>query len=144
MRKFIIIFCCFLFFSCKVQKTTLLPFVEVYKSNWVGGNIYPSYIILRTQPKNFEIYAPGIYESVFGSWRIKNDTLYLIPQNKILCKDSDFLIRNVENDSTILTIPQQYVIKKDSLIDVTNYNFILQKFNMSSETRTVFKRVTNQ
>lgn len=144
MKKTVVIFCCILMFSCKVQKTTLSPFVAVYKSDWVG-NIHPAYILLRTQPNIFEIYSPSIYESIFGQWNIKNDTLFLFPKFEYLNRDSKLKLSEVtRQDTSIVTIPQQYLIKNDCLIDITDYNIILPEPFKNQSHKGVYRRVKHQ
>ena len=116
MKKIFILLCVFV--SCTSQKATLSPFIQIYKDDWVP-NIKPSYIILRTESKTFEIYAPSIDESVFGEWNVKNDTLFLFP--KYECFNSDFH-KVDQDDLSVITVTQRYLIKKDCLIDVTDYD----------------------
>lgn len=141
MKRIVIILCCILLFSCKVQKTTLSPFVTIYKSDWVG-NIFPEYIFLRTQPKIFEKYSPGIYESMFGQWNTRNDTLFLYPIYECSSRDLELNLSKVtQEDSNVATIPQQYLIKNDCLIDITNYSTILPELFNNQNCKTVYKRV---
>ncbi len=123
------------------EKTTLSPFVSVYKSDRVG-NILPSYIFLRTQPQTFEIYSPAIYGSLFGQWDISNDTLFLFPEYEYFYRDSESRISKITpQDTSMPTIPQRYLIKDDSLIDITDYSAILpEPFNNQSH-QMVYKRV---
>ncbi len=141
MKKIIFILSCILLFSCKAEKTTLSPFVSVYKSDRIG-NILPSYIFLRTQPQTFEIDSPAIYGSIFGQWEISNDTLFLFPEYEYFYRDSESRMSKISpQDTSMLTIPQQYLIKDDCLIDVTNYSAILpEPFNNQSH-QMVYKRV---
>ena len=142
MKRIIFILSCILLFSCKAEKTTLSPFVSVYKSDRIG-NILPSYIFLKTQPQTFEIYSPAIYGSFFGQWDIRNDTLFLFPEYEYFYRDSESRISKIPpQDTCMLTIPQQYLIKDDSLIDITNYSAILpEPFNNQSH-QMVYKRVS--
>ena len=141
MKKIIFILSCILLFSCKAEKTTLSPFVSVYKSDRIG-NILLSYIFLKTQPRTFEIYSPTIYGSLFGQWEISNDTLFLFPEYEYFYRDSESRISKITpQDTSMLTIPQRYLIKDDCLIDVTNYSAILpEPFNNQSH-QMVYKRV---
>ena len=141
MKKIAVFFYCVLLFSCKSQQITLSPFVAVYKSDWVG-NVYPIYIMLKTQPKVFEIYAPGIYESVVGQWKINSDTLFLFPKYEYFSRNSELKFSEIApKDSSVATIPQQYLIKNDCLIDITDYSVVLREL---FSNKTVYKRITNQ
>lgn len=144
MKKITIGFFCILLFSCASQKIALSPFIAAYKCDWVG-NVYPEYILLRTQPKVFEIYAPGIYESIFGEWKINHDTLLLFPRHEYLSRISELKISEITpQDSSVATIVRKYLINNYCLIDITDYNFILQGSFSNQDNKTVFKRITNQ
>jgi hypothetical protein len=144
MRKIIIVFFCFLLFSCASQKITLSPFITAYKSDWIG-NIYPEYILLRIQPKVFEIYTPEVYESVFGEWKIDNDTLCLFPQHEYFSRNSELKISEITpSDSSVATIARRYLIKNNCLIDITDYNIVLQGLFSNQDNKTVYKKITNQ
>ncbi len=144
MKKIVIFCCCFLLFSCRVHKTTLSPFVAVYKSDWVG-NVYPAYILLRTQPKIFEVYAPGIYESTFGEWNINNDTLFLFPKYEYFARKLGLKLHEItQEDTTVATIPQQYLMKNDSLIDITDYSIVLPELFYNPNNKEIYKRVNNR
>ena len=144
MRKIVIIFCCILLLSCSTQKITLSPFVSVYKSDWVG-NILPEYIILRTQPEVFEIYAPNVYASTVGQWSIKNDTLFLFPQYEYFSRNSKLNFSEITaQDTSVAAIPQQYLIKNNCLIDITDYSIVLPELFSNQDYKAVYKRVNNQ
>lgn len=144
MKKIAIVFFCVFIFSCKSQQITLSPFVAVFKGDW-AGNVYPTYIILKTQPKVYEIYAPGIYESIVGEWNINNDTLFLFPKYEYFSRNSVLKFSGIApKDSSVATIPQQYLIKNDCLIDITDYSVVLQELFSNQNNKTVYKRITNQ
>lgn len=144
MKKITIVFYCVLFFSCTSQRITLSPFVAVYKSDWVG-NVYPEYISLKTQPKVFEKYSPGIYTSIVGQWNINNDTLFLFPEYEFLSRNSELKFSVITPiDSSVTTIPQQYLIKNNCLIDITDYSAILQELFSNQSSKTVYKRITKK
>ena len=125
--------------SCGTQKVTNSSFVSIYKCERVG-EIDPSYIILKQQPNIFEIYAPGIYCSVLGEWEILNDTLSLIPKYEYYASDNKMHMKEVTSkDSSIITIPQKYLVSKDKLIDITDYTWILKEFQLN--INNIFKRV---
>ena len=39
------------------------------------------------------------------------------------------------------TIPQQYLIKNDCLIDITDYRVVLQELFSNQNSKTVYKRI---
>jgi hypothetical protein len=141
MKNAIIIFACVLLLSCGTQKMTLSPFVAAYKREGTG-NVLPAYIFLKTQPQMFEIYVPGIYSSSVGQWNIRNDTLFLSPKYEYSERNNELnMNRIISEDSTILSIPQQYIIKKDKIIDVTDYSTILPDYLNVNTTIEMFTRI---
>lgn len=141
MKNVIIVFLCIFLFSCRTDKMTLSPFVTVYKSERIG-NVYPGYIVLKTQPQVFEMYAPGIYTSTIGQWNINNDTLFVFPKYEYYSKDSKLLFIEISPaDSSVTTIRQQYLIKKDCLIDITDYRVALPEPFNNQNSKMVYKRV---
>jgi hypothetical protein len=116
----------------------------MYESDWVG-HIPPTYILLRTQPKVFEIYSPSIYSSTVGLWNIKNDTLFLFPKCEYFSRNSELKFSEITpKDTSVTTIPQQYLMKNDCLIDITDYRIILPELFSSQNNKTVYKRTNNQ
>jgi len=144
MKRTILIFCCvFLLISCKTQKTTLSPLVTVYKSDG-AGYILPEYIILKRQPEVFEIYIPTIYESILGEWHVSNDTLFLFPKFAYFSRDLELKFSEItDQDTSIVTIPQQYLINNDRLIDITDYSIVLPEL-LNSDFKEVYKRVDSK
>lgn len=119
MRK-ILLLGCIVVSSCASWKTALCPFVTIYERA-SEHNILPAYIILREQPELYEIYSPQIFESIFGQWKISNDTLYLFPIYEAFERDG-VLKFSTKLDTSILTIPQKYLMRCDSIIDITDYS----------------------
>ena len=139
MKKIVIVFVMsFLsFMSCKVQSPTSTPFLYVYKRDW-SGEVLPVYIILRTHPKVYEMNTPCMDESIFGQWQINKDTLYLYPEYD--CYSLNYLTKmHVIKDTSVTTIPLKYVIKRDVLIDATDYGKYLPDIVL--DTPDVFKRI---
>lgn len=139
MKRLVLSLCCVFLFSCAVQKTTLVPYLAIYSSNWVG-NIRPSYIILRTPTQTFEIFDPNIYESIFGQWKANKDTLYLLPTIECLYRESELRVYT-QLDTSIATIPQKLLIHKDCLIDITDYSSILPEPFDIQNYKPVYKRI---
>ena len=111
MKKIAFVFCILLFCSCKTQQITLAPYVVIYKS--AGSELVsPQYISIKTQPKVYEIYSPGIYSNTVGQWNIHNDTLFLVPLYQYASSKSGLIFLKITlQDSSVVTIPQQYIIK---------------------------------
>ena len=54
-----------------------------------------------------------------GNIRISNDTIHLLPRYEYL---GERIWEINPKDTTIGTIPQQYLIRDDKLIDITDFN----------------------
>ena len=142
MKQVIIFFCLFWCISCSTHKVSISPFVQIYRDDW-QPNILSSYIILRTEPKNFEIYIPYM-ESVFGEWNINNDTLFLFPKYEFF-KSKYYEID--QEDLSIVTITQKYLIKKNCLIDITDYNNVFPElveiFGNQNNNKTIYYKINS-
>lgn len=136
MKAIIIFTCCIMLFSCKSKKTP--TFINIYKTQ---GHIYPNYILLKTQPNIFEMYSPAIYYNTIGLWEVNNDTIFLFPKYEYWNRNGQLICSEITpSDSTMTTIPQQYLIKGDRLIDVTNYKSLIPYLFNDSIIRTTFYR----
>ncbi len=137
MNKYILIFISVFLFSCKTQKTDYLPCMAIYKRE-PAGRIDASCIILKTQPNIFEIYVPSTYASIIGEWEVTNDTLHLFPKYDYYASEKKMkmteIVQNKE-DLSFLTINQQYLLTKDSLVDITDYSIF------SPELSEIVKRL---
>lgn len=125
MKNFIFILLCCLNISCQTYERSELHYMSpIYMSFGVSE---PIYLVLRDQPKVFEMHMPGIWEVSFGEWDIIKDTLYLKPEYEYFHQGDEFEMRkNHPSDLSIVTIAQKYAIKKDILIDKTDYNVVWQ------------------
>lgn len=139
MNNKLLILICVLLSSCATQKTTFSPYGAVYSSEG-GGCQPPSFLLFRTCPQIFEIYVPHLYESIFGQWRVINDTLFLFPELEGFYRDSTIKIQS-QLDTSVATIPQKYLIKEDCLIDMTDYNGLLPAPFDKMKNGFIFKRV---
>jgi len=143
MRKIAFIFCIVLFCSCKTQQITLSPFVAIYRSDLSA--VDPQYISLKTKPNVFEKYSPGVYLCTVGEWNINNDTLFLFPLYEYGSNKSGLIFSKITSqDSSVTTIPQKYIIKKDCLIDITDYNVFLKQVLFIQNHKTIYKRINSQ
>lgn len=144
MKKITFLVYCSFLFSCALQKKELTPFIEVYKSDWIG-NVYPEYISLKSRPNIFETYSPGIHTSFFGQWTLKNDTLLLIPKYEYYSRNSELIFSIITaKDSNVATIPHKYLVKKGYLIDITDYGIILPGYLNNQNSKTIYRRVTKK
>lgn len=128
-----IIFCLLMLCSCKLYQFNKNDFT-IYKKDKVG-EIFPEYLIIENVMNRYELFCPYLHISVFGSWSVSNDTLFLSPlyeyRNKI-CKIEP-------TDSTFYSIHQKYLVNKKNLYDITDYKELTTYF--VHRQKRVFKRI---
>ena len=127
--------------SCKVQSPTLAPFVSVYKRDW-SGEVLPVYIILRHHPVDvFEYYIPAMGESVLGQWHTNGDTLFVQYDYDFYCSKEKTKVQEITDQDTLTTaaLPRKLLMKKDRLIDATDYSQVIPGYHDSNPD--VFERV---
>jgi hypothetical protein len=107
--------------SCAVQKHGN-EYLWVYKRDMIGdvGN-GPGYLIFRSGGL-YELYSPGgSAESNFGTFEISNDTLRLGPL-KYLYHARHKIKKEIDTlEVSFSSIPKYLIIKKNRLIDITDY-----------------------
>jgi hypothetical protein len=117
----VFIFVAFITSSCAVQKHGN-EYLWIYKRDRIGdvGN-GTNYLILRSGGL-YELYSPdGWAESYWGTFEISNDTLRLGPREYFyharhkIKKELDTL------EVSFSSIPTYFIIKKNRLIDITDY-----------------------
>ena len=94
-----------------------------------GGHcILPSYIILKSPDSIYEKYSFVDYNTVVGKWKISGDTLIVSPKfrygeykNKIRLKIYTDSVKAIDSLRNVDNIDKYYLIRKNCLIDVTNY-----------------------
>jgi hypothetical protein len=129
--------------ACGTRKNARIPYLSIFANKGIPGMIYPEYIILRTHPSVYEMYSPGVYESVWGEWKIRNDTLLLHPKAGFTNRDMKIsFLKVTSKDSTMMTIPQQYLVRKNCIIDVTDYSSILPEPFKSQDSKTTYYRIS--
>ena len=82
MKKYIfIIILCYFNVSCQTYNPIGMPYMSDIYISPRNAAADDTYIILREQPKVFEIqYSSQIGSVPFGGWNMMNDTLYLYPR----------------------------------------------------------------
>lgn len=124
MKKYFLLFCTIVLCSNSVRESSLLsphsPFIEVYRGTWTPNGL-PTHLIIRKRPNVLEIHSPLLFDSVFGPWEIKNDTLFFTPEYGMVARKDRLGVYDAKIGSSFVTIPHQYLIKKDCLIDITDY-----------------------
>lgn len=137
MKNFILIFTLILlFFSCITVKQRHPEYIALYKQNRVG-EVLPEYLLLKNRIKSYEFFSPALNCSVLGDYSIINDTLYLNPKYEY-----SHSIKSINPaDTSIISIPRKFLIKRDLLIDVTDYKSypILNMF--FKRGKTIYKRL---
>ncbi len=108
--------------------------IAIYK--WEGlGELPSQYIILRIDDQIYDINygARGQYGQV-GKYVINNDTLYFTQSYSTLLDTVYFSNR----DDVYI---QKFLIRKNSLIDVTDYSLIFPELFINKTNKSVYKRV---
>ena len=105
-----------LFCSCITVKQRQPEYIALYKQSRLG-EVLPEYLLLKDRIKSYELFSPGLNSSVLGDYDIVNDTIYLNPRYEY----SDSIKSISPADTSIISIPRKFLMKKDLLIDVTDY-----------------------
>lgn len=112
--------------SCCVS--TIKPSYGSYERVYVNTMAWlfpPDYIILKSPERIFERYWPWPIDWSVGTWDIIGDTLKMYTRAEYGITDMRYFHEVNDSDYiTITTITKSYIIKEDSLIDVTNYEAI--------------------
>jgi hypothetical protein len=84
------------------------------------------YIILKTNPQIYELNTILNRESIIGEWKRNKDTLFLIPKYTCYLRNKKMRMVEIteEDDKNISNIPQQYLMRNDSLIEITDYSVV--------------------
>ena len=128
MKKYIfIIILCYFNVSCQTYNPIGMPYMSDIYISPRNAATDDSYLILREQPKVFEMqYSSQIGFVTFGGWNMMNDTLYLYPRYESGLDDPALKkLREIRlSNLTLFNIPQKYVIVGDKLIDRTDYSIL--------------------
>lgn len=139
MKKiFITLIFCTLAVSNSVSRTSENPITIYYFQSYTAGVTLKSYIILKglgnnVRHRTFEKYSQSdlrntIGYSVFGEWEILNDTLFLTAKYETVSHgEKTGNIQSVYDKGylNVNTIPQQFIIKENSIVDITDYDLPL-------------------
>ena len=143
-KRFVVLFF-ILLSSCNVQLKTRPRCVELYVRHELNPNIRPLFLLLRVQPQLYELYSPQ--DGTIGEWRINDDTLFLFPKCEWQYHNNGIFFTEVESkEISISTIPQKFLIMKDSLTDITDYGIVYRElpglfYDSSCHEKDVFKRI---
>lgn len=84
-------------------------------------NVLRMYIVLKMTNSAYEIYTEAS-EGIMGKFTLRNDTLTLCHEYQIEFLDSAMNISQIDGENTVSDFyPTKFVVRKDSLIDITNY-----------------------
>lgn len=95
------------------------------------------YIIIRKDPKVMEISYPStiaatICHGVIGEWSKEKDTLLFKPRIHYYMTDTgEFVSKEIhldEDNYSFMEVPQSYLIKQNSLVDITDYSYLGKVF----------------
>ena len=151
MKKYIfIIILCYFNVSCQTYNPIGMPYMSDIYISPRNAATDDSYLILREQPKVFEMqYSSQIGFVTFGGWNMMNDTLYLYPRYESgLDEPALKKLREIRlSNLTLFNIPQKYVIVGDKLIDRTDYSILFTedleyfKSHFSNPSKITYLRI---
>ena len=151
MKKYIfIIILCYFNVSCQTYSPIGMPYMSDIYISPRNAATDDSYLILREQPKVFEMqYSSQIGFVTFGGWNMMNDTLYLYPRYESGLDDPALKkLREIRlSNLTLFNIPQKYVIVGDKLIDRTDYSILFTedleyfKSHFSNPSKITYLRI---
>lgn len=137
MKKILVIFLCWTFLSCSTSKHNVQQYISVYKRvNDYNPNILKSFFVFKQSPKTYELYFDKS-GGLFGHYTISNDTLTLYHEYEYSCVDCNMVVMAIDSTDNFTLSPRKYIIRKDSLIDITYYknptpDFVLENQSFSS------------
>ena len=150
MKKYIfIIILCYFNVSCQTYSPIGMPYMSDIYISPRNAATDDSYLILREQPKVFEMqYSSQIGFVTFGGWNMMNDTLYLYPRYESGDHSALKKLREIRlSNLTLFNIPQKYVIVGDKLIDRTDYSILFTedleyfKSHFSNPSKITYLRI---
>ena len=141
---------CYFNVSCQTYSPIGMPYMSDIYISPRNAAADDTYIILREQPKVFEMqYSSQIGFVTFGGWNMMNDTLYLYPRYESGLDDPALKkLREIRlSNLTLFNIPQKYVIVGDKLIDRTDYSILFTedleyfKSHFSNPSKITYLRI---
>ena len=129
MKKIVFIVCVSILLSCyttrrNVDNKFVKKEIRVYKrvgDDYRLRNILRIYIILRMTNSTYEIYTES-GEGIIGKFSLRNDTITLYHEYQLDYLHRTINITKLNRKDTIPEFyPTRFVVRKDSLIDITCY-----------------------
>ena len=119
-KKILVFSLCWAFLSCSTLKHNVHPYISVYEIEYYVPNIFKSLLVFKHSPQTYELYLDGS-GGVLGHYTIINDTLTLHHEYEYSCEGSKMVLTAIDSTDTFTLSPRKYLIRKDSLIDITYY-----------------------
>ena len=129
MKKIIFIICVSILQSCSTSRMNVdNQFVkqEILTYKRIGDdyrlrNLLRMFVILKMTNSAYEIYTES-GEGIMGKFSLRNDTITLYHEYQLGYSDNAINVTKLNGkDTTSEFYPTKFIIKKDSLIDITNY-----------------------
>ena len=130
MKKIIIVIMCFTILqSCYTTRKNIddqfvKREIRIYKR--IGDdnrlrNILRMFIVLRMTNSAYEIYTEAT-EGIMGKFSLRNDTLVLFHEYQLDYLNNKINVTELNRkDTTAEFYPTKFLVREDSLIDITNY-----------------------
>lgn len=117
--------------ACGTNKFMYTPVIYEMRTPELQG--YRSMTFWR-HPNTYVESVPSLSSNVLGTWTLTCDTLICIPKFWYYEKNGVFTYNViVRGDSTIMSLPQRYVIHSNSLEDITDYSVIYESLGLKME-----------
>ena len=121
MKKVLVFFLCWVFLSSSTSKHNVQQYISVYKRvNDSNPNILKSFFVFKHSPQTYELYFDKS-GGLLGHYTISNDTLTLYHEYEYSCIDSKMVVKAIDSTDVFTLSPRKYIIREDSLIDITYY-----------------------
>lgn len=117
--------------SCGTKRSAFTPVTFEVSTPELQG--YSSLTLWRN-PNTYVEYVPALSINVLGIWNVMADTLTCIPKYWYSENNGNFVCEVIDStDTTAMSIPQVYVVLKNSIEDITDYSVIFDNDESSIE-----------
>ena len=120
MRNILLLLLILLLGSCGLFKRHRFNYddvIHIYKLRGTPSQVY--YLTIKLEINTYDYFLPHLQMGEIGNIRISNDTLHLLPRYEYIGER----IREIDpRDTAISTIPQQYLIRDDKIINITDFS----------------------
>ena len=89
-------------------------------------------------PNTYVESVPALSSNIIGTWIVTSDTLICMPKFWYSENNGRFICEAiVSSDSTVMSIPQKYIVLKNSIEEITDYSVIYDSVELKiSECKT--------